>query len=162
MRIRLLAVGTRLPRWVNDGYHEYEKRLGGGQRQRRGFSLELTEIARARRARSTPVSRLRDQEGQRLLAGVPRGATIVALEESGETWTTRDLAQRLQSWQLEGRDLALLIGGPDGLSESCRAAADYRWSLSRMTLPHGLARVVVAEQLYRAWSLINNHPYHRD
>ena len=105
---------------------------------------------------------MRDQEGQSLLAAVPTGSRVVVLEEAGKAWSTRELAARMQDWQLDGGGLALLIGGPDGLSAACRTRADLAWSLSPLTLPHGLVRVVVAEQIYRAWSVIANHPYHRD
>jgi len=155
MRIRMLAVGTRRPRWEEEGFHQYARRLGAG------WTLELREIAVARRSRSVPVERARAREGERLLAGVPRGARIIALDVRGQSWSSEELARRFGGWLGDGRDVALLIGGPDGLAPECLASAEQRWSLSALTLPHGLARIVVAEQIYRAWSLLNRHPYHR-
>jgi 23S rRNA (pseudouridine1915-N3)-methyltransferase len=101
------------------------------------------------------------QEGERLLAAVPRGAARWALDQRGREWSTEDLARRLEGWLGEGRDVALLVGGPEGLADACRAGAEGLWSLSRLTLPHPLVRVVVAEQVYRAWTLLAGHPYHR-
>ena len=97
-----------------------------------------------------------------MLRRLPKGARVIALDERGKAFTTRELAARLQGWLQDGRDLALLIGGPDGLAPACRTAADLDWSLSPLTLPHGLARILVAEQLYRAWTVLCGHPYHRD
>ena len=151
----MLAVGTKRPRWEQEGFREYARRLGGG------WTLDLQEIAVARRTRSAPIERAKAREGEQLLAAVPRAARIIALEVRGQSWTTEQLAQRLAAWLGDGRDLALLIGGPDGLAPECLARAELCWSLSPLTLPHGLARIVVAEQIYRAWSLLNHHPYHR-
>ena len=155
MRIRLFALGTRVPSWVEQGYRDYARRL------RAGWSLELTEVAAAKRGGSTPAARLVEEEGDRLLAALPARAIVVALDERGAALSSAGLSDRLAAWQHEGRPLALLIGGPDGLSERCLARASLRWSLSPLTLPHALVRVVVAEQLYRAWSLLHRHPYHR-
>lgn len=155
MRIHLLAVGTRLPAWVNQGYEEYAKRLPPECR------LELTEISAARRTKNTSRSRLVAEEGKRLLDAIPAGAHTVALDEGGKALTTVGLAQTLEQWLGGGRDCALLVGGADGLAADCLNRAERRWSLSPLTLPHGLVRVVVAEQLYRAWSLLRGHPYHR-
>ncbi|MCP5420090.1 MAG: 23S rRNA (pseudouridine(1915)-N(3))-methyltransferase RlmH [Gammaproteobacteria bacterium] len=156
MRILLVAVGTRMPSWVQTGYEEYAKRLP------RDCRLELVEIPPAKRARTTPVERLRQAEGERLLAAVPPGGRVLALDERGLSWSTRELAEQLTHWQRTGKDVALLVGGPDGLSDACRERAEGLWSLSRLTLPHAMVRVIVAEQLYRAWSMLTRHPYHRD
>jgi 23S rRNA (pseudouridine1915-N3)-methyltransferase len=155
MRIWLLAVGTRMPAWVQQGFAEYAKRLP------RECRLELVEIPVAKRARNTPAERSRQAEGERLLAAVPEGAQVLALDERGSPWTTEELAERLTDWRRTGNDVALLVGGPDGLPPACRQRADALWSLSRLTLPHAMVRVIVAEQLYRAWSMLTNHPYHR-
>ncbi len=96
-----------------------------------------------------------------MMAAIPKGAAVVALEVGGKSWSTKQLAQNLDDWMSSGRDLALLVGGPDGLGVAARKAADQLWSLSPLTLPHPLVRVVLAEQLYRAWSILRNHPYHR-
>lgn len=123
--------------------------------------MALTEIPLARRGKTTALSQALEQEGRRMLAAVPKGARVVALEQSGRGFTTAELARRLELWIASGRPLALLIGGPDGLAPACLERADENWSLSPLTLPHGLARIVVAEALYRAWSVLEGHPYHR-
>jgi 23S rRNA (pseudouridine1915-N3)-methyltransferase len=124
-------------------------------------TLEIKTVPLARRAATTPVERAIVDEGERMLALVPQGAHVVALLEKGKAWSTRELAAKLESWMQLGAPVCLLVGGPDGLSPACVSRANERWSLSSLTLPHGLVRVVVAEALYRAWSLLENHPYHR-
>ena len=155
MRIHLLAVGTRMPSWVVEGYREYAKRLP------RECSLQLTEIPLGKRHKSMTPAQARQQEGQAMLAAVPKDCTVIALDVRGSHWATEELAGRLRDWMGSGRDVALLVGGPDGLSQSCLDRADQRWSLSALTYPHSLVRVVLAEQLYRAWTLGTGHPYHR-
>lgn len=155
MRILLLAASGRQPKWVEDGYAEYARRLRGRCR------LELRVIALARRTRSMPAERALEQEGARMLAAVPDGAHVVELAEDGEALSTAALAGRLEAWLGLGAPVCLLLGGPDGISPRCSARADERWSLSPLTLPHGLARIVVAEALYRSLSLLEGHPYHR-
>ena len=159
MRIVLAAVGTRMPRWVEEAFEDYAKRLPPTCR------LTLREIptayrgAAARKGAASTASIRREGEG--LLRAVPSGARIVALDERGAAWSTADLAERLEAWMADGRDTTLLAGGPDGLAPECRERADLTWSLSRLTFPHPLVRVIVAEQLWRAWSLLHRHPYHR-
>lgn len=155
MRLHLIAVGNRMPDWVDVGYAEYAKRLPAD------CALVLHEIAPGKRTKGADLERARREEGEKMLAALPKGAYVVALEVGGRAWTTQDLAQRLTEWRQGGRDVALLVGGPEGLAESCRARADAEWSLSRLTLPHALVRIVLAEQIYRAWSIIQGHPYHR-
>ena len=156
MKIRLFALGTRMPAWVEEGYRDYARRLRGG------WSLELVEIPVAKRSARFPSARRVEEEGERLLAALPARARVVALDEKGVALTSAGLARRLAEWQPSGLTLALLIGGPDGLSARCLERASLRWSLSPLTLPHALARVVVAEQIYRAWSILQRHPYHRE
>jgi len=155
MRIHLLAVGQRLPGWVAEGYEEFARRLPPECR------LLLTEVAAARRSKGAEVGRLRAAEGERLLAALPRGACAIALDVGGAAWSTEQLAARLAGWMQAGRDVALLVGGPDGLAPACLERTDAVWSLSALTLPHALVRIVVAEQIYRAWTLYKGHPYHR-
>lgn len=155
MRIHLIAAGARMPPWVEAGFDEYARRMPPE------LSLRLVEVPLGRRGKGADLDRLREKEGRKMLAAVPRDARIVALEVKGAAWDTPTLARHLQSWMAEGRDLALLVGGPEGLSDACRAAAHGQWSLSPLTLPHPLVRVVLAEQLYRAWSILAGHPYHR-
>jgi len=152
-----------MPDWVEQGFAEYVKRLPPE------CTLELTEIEPARRGKSRGKAagsvalrhRLRADEGDRLLKAIPADALVIALDVSGRTWSTEQLADRLQDWMASGRDIALLVGGADGLSAECLARADLRWSLSPLTFPHPLVRVMLAEQIYRAWSILAGHPYHR-
>ncbi|MHB8255026.1 MAG: 23S rRNA (pseudouridine(1915)-N(3))-methyltransferase RlmH [Acidiferrobacter sp.] len=153
--MRLLAVGTRIPAWVNTGFAEYARRLPGPYR------LELTEIAPARWTKAADFERLKREEGERLLNAVPRQAFVVALDAKGRMRSSEALAQDLAAWLATGKTVVFLIGGAEGLADACLDAAADRWSLSPLILPHALARVVVAEQLYRAYSAITGQPYHR-
>ncbi len=154
MRIRLLAVSGRPPHWAEMAFADYAKRLPPA------LGLEAPRIALARGHDRDPA-RAVAAEGERLLAAIAAKDTVVALDERGERWTTAGFARRLRDWQVAGADIALLVGGPDGLAATCLARADMRWSLSPLTLPHALVRVLVAEQIYRAVSLNAGHPYHR-
>ena len=153
MRARLIAVGDRMPAWVGEGFAEYAKRLS------RELPLELVEISTRQRARET--QRAIADEGAAMLAAIPKSAHVVALDGRGKSWSSEDLAQQLAQWRMLGQDLAFLIGGPDGLAPAVLQRAQQRWSLGPLTLPHPLVRIVLAEQLYRAVSLLGNHPYHR-
>jgi 23S rRNA (pseudouridine1915-N3)-methyltransferase len=155
MKCRLIAAGTRLPDWVNSGFREYQKRL------RTPLVLELQEIRVAPRRAGENPGRAIIREGEDMLAALGQDDYVVALEITAKTMNTEQLSAWLAERMRDGRSLALLIGGPDGLSPLCRERADQSWSLSPLTLPHGLVRVVVAEQLYRAMSLLAGHPYHR-
>ena len=150
-RLRILAVGTRMPAWVQAGFAEYHKRMP------RDFAVQLREIPVSRREGARAVA----EEGEGLLAALGADEHVVALEVGGEPWSTGDLASRLRVWRDEGRRAAFLIGGPDGLADACRARAASQWSLSRLTLPHPLVRIVLMEQIYRAWTILGAHPYHR-
>lgn len=156
MRVRVVAAGTRLPEWMNAGFEDYARRMPAESK------LELREIAVARAKASGDVARAKRDEGEKMLAAIPDGTYVVALDVLGKHVDTAGLsrwwAKRLQ----DGRDLAFLIGGPDGLAPACLERADEKLSLSTLTLPHGLARVVLAEALYRAVSLLKGHPYHRE
>lgn len=156
MRIQLLAVGTKMPSWVEQGYQEYARRFPTD------MPLHLTEIAAGKRGKNADIKRILQKEGENTLAAIPKGNRIVSLEVTGKAWDTQQLAKQMQNWQMDGRDVSLMIGGPEGLAPSCVAAAEQTWSLSTLTLPHPLVRIIVAESLYRAWSLNNNHPYHRE
>jgi len=153
MKCRIIAAGTRLPAWIGAGFHEYEQRLT------RPIRLELKEIALS--ARHADVERARDREGEAMLQALRRDDHVVALEVGGRSMSTEQLAQWLKERLSSGTDVAFLIGGPDGLAPACRARAALQWSLSPLTFPHGLVRIMLAEQLYRAASLIAGHPYHR-
>jgi len=155
VRIHLLSIGRRMPAWVEAGYGEYAKRLPTE------CALRLVEIEPGHRGKGASPDRARREEGGRLLAALPKGAQVIALDERGRAWSTEQLSRELAGWLGSGQDLALLVGGPEGLDQACRARADRLWSLSPLTFPHPLVRVILAEQLYRAWSLLGGHPYHR-
>lgn len=156
MHIRLLAVGDRQPDWVDRAFQSYTERFPREWR----FRLEI--IATAKRTRNKATARAVDSEGQRLLTKIAADETFVLLDERGTQVTSQVLAKNLSGWQSDGRNLCFVVGGPDGVADACHKRADSIWSLSSLTLPHGLARVLFAEQLYRAWSLLAGHPYHRD
>jgi 23S rRNA (pseudouridine1915-N3)-methyltransferase len=124
--------------------------------------LHLTEIVAGKRGKNADIKRILHKEGELTLAAIPKGNRVVTLEVTGVPWDTPKLAKTMQNWQMDGRDVSLLIGGPEGLAPECIKVSEQRWSLSSLTLPHPLARIIVAESLYRAWSINNNHPYHRE
>jgi len=155
VRCRVIAAGTRLPEWVNEGFREYQKRL------RTPLVLDLVEIPVAVRRAGENPQRSIAREGEHMLAALGKEDYVVALEVNAKSMTSEQLSVWLSERLREARPLALLIGGPDGLSDTCRVRANQRWSLSPLTLPHGLVRVVLAEQIYRAMSMLAGHPYHR-
>ena len=155
MRVHLIAVGSRLDGWVYQGYEEFAKRLA------HDCALQLIEIPALKRGKNADIERITREEGQKILAAIPKGARVIALDIAGRQYSTEELADKLALWLQGGQDIALLVGGPDGLAPQCLARADEKWSLSKLTLPHPLVRIVLAEQIYRAWSVLNHHPYHR-
>ncbi len=155
MQILILVASNRQPAWVDEAYQEYAKRF------RTGCTLELREISLARRSVASQSKKVLADEGQRMLRAIPVGAHVVALAEHGQSWSTEELNGRVEAWMALGKPLCLLVGGPEGLSEVCLKHAREHWSLSHLTLPHGLVRIVLAEALYRAWSILQGHPYHR-
>lgn len=156
MRITLYAVGNKMPKWVTEGFTEYTRRFP------RDMSFHLVEIPPGKRGKNADIARILEKEGEQMLAAIPKGSRIVTLEVLGKPWDTPELAKQLDKWQNDGRDVALLVGGPEGLAPACIAASEQKWSLSNLTLPHPMVRIFLAESLYRAWSLNNNHPYHRE
>ncbi len=144
-----------MPVWVKQGYEEYAKRMP------KECELVLKEIAPGKRLKNTDVARLLQMEGDKVLAAIPSGSQIVTLDLTGKPWSTRDLSAELKTWRQSGQNVALLIGGPEGLADAVRKKADQSWCLSNLTFPHPLVRIIVAEQLYRAWSILCRHPYHR-
>ena len=156
MRITIIAIGTKMPRWVEEGVGEYSKRMP------RELKVEWRELPLARRSKDANAQQLKDREGEQILKSIPGGDRVIALDVRGRSLSTEQLARQLSDWQMSGDNYSLLIGGPDGLSEQCLQRAERRWSLSDLTLPHPLVRILLAEQLYRAWTITVNHPYHRE
>ncbi len=145
-----------MPDWVRQGYEDYAKRLP------RECELVLKEIAPGKRAKNSDVARIIHAEGERMITAIGKGSHVVSLDVQGAPWATPDLARAMQRWLAGGQHVALLVGGPEGLSSQARQLARESWSLSPLTFPHPLVRIIIAEQIYRAWSLLNNHPYHRE
>ena len=156
MHIRLLAVGQRQPAWVEEAFREYTSRLP------RQWQFKLQPLATGHRGKSSGADSAIEEEGRKLLAQLRPSDFVILLDEKGRQHSSAEFSGRLADWQHSGRDIAFVIGGPDGVSQDCKRRADYCWSLSKLTLPHGLARVMFAEQLYRAWTIGSGHPYHRE
>ncbi|OCG43142.1 23S rRNA (pseudouridine(1915)-N(3))-methyltransferase RlmH [Gilliamella sp. Fer1-1] len=156
MKIQLIAVGNKMPNWVTTAFGDYQSRFP------KDMPLELIEIPAGKRTKNADIVRILDKEGEAMLGACGKSNRIVTLDIPGKPYTTHHLADQLERWKVDGRDVSLLIGGPEGLSPACKAVAEQSWSLSPLTLPHPLVRVIVAESLYRAWSLTANHPYHRE
>lgn len=155
MKLNLIAVGKKMPSWIESGFKEYVKRFPTE------LSLNLFEVAGIKHTKNLNVQQIIERESQQLLAVIPKNNYVVALDVSGAHFSTEDLAIQLQKWRESARDISLLIGGPQGLSGECLGRADFRWSLSQLTFPHPLVRVIIAEQFYRAWTILTGHPYHR-
>ena len=155
MKLRILSVGHKMPGWIEEGCKEYLKRMP------RELFVEIVEIRPDKRASGRNSDQVQEAEGRRILEAAGRDI-LIALDEHGQEVTTLQLADRMQKWLGDGRDVSLVIGGADGLHPDVKARADWLWSLSKLTLPHAMVRVLLAEQLYRAWSVLSNHPYHRE
>lgn len=156
MHIRLIAVGDRQPAWVDEAFDTYTQRFP------RDWKFRLDALPVARRTKNDKSNHARDAETEQILARIKSEEFLVLLDERGRQFTSQELAERFVAWQQDRRDLCFVIGGPDGVGAACTARADLTWSLSALTLPHGLARVLFAEQMYRVWSLQSGHPYHRE
>ena len=155
MKIRLLAVGNKMPAWVEQGYQENAKRLP------RDCSLELVEISPGHRGKNASSDKAMQQEADALKKAIRPGEHVVALAVEGKPWSTERLSEELEGWRNQGGDVALLVGGPDGMTDDVLRLAKQRWSLSPLTLPHPLVRVLLSEQIYRAWTILQGHPYHK-
>lgn len=156
MKLKILAVGQKMPSWVTTGYQEYAKRMP------RECPLDMVEIPPAKRTKQSNLAKVTEAEGKKILSSIKDSDYVVALEVKGKQWSTEGLAKKLSTWQGVNPSIVFIIGGPDGLSADCLKRANEQWCLSQLTFPHPLVRVVLAEQLYRGWSLMNNHPYHRE
>ena len=155
MRIRIIAVGTKMPDWVEQGYAEYAKRMP------RDCLVEMVELPLAQRSKNSDIAKAMEKEGEAMQAVIGKGEQVIALDVKGKPWSTEQLAENLAAWKMSGSNFCLLIGGPDGLAPECLALASAKWSLSPLTLPHPLVRILVIEQLYRACTILQNHPYHK-
>ena len=156
MRVTILSIGHRMPSWIQEGFNEYARRMPPEIR------VELIELKPEERGAGKDAGKAKAIEGERLLAALPEGGTLIALDERGKSVATRGLSVMLSEWMRDASRPVFAIGGADGLSEAVKERADKLISLSALTLPHGLVRVVLAEQLYRAWSILARHPYHRE
>ena len=155
MRLRLISITHKSPSWIQEGYEEYAKRLPPT------CALELIEIPAEKRTANADIKRITEREGEKMLTAIKANHRVIALDIKGKLWSTEQLASQLASWQQDGRHIDLLIGGPEGLSPQCLQKAEEKWSLSPLTFPHILVKLIVAEQIYRAYSIIQGHPYHR-
>jgi len=156
VKITVLAVGKKMPDWVNDGFNEYARRISGD------CKLQLVEVSAVKRSRSNTTNTIKAREAVLIRQKIPNGNRIIALDEKGKSCSTKALLQKLMACMVDGQDICLIVGGTDGLDASIIDDANEVMSLSEMTLPHGLARIILAEQLYRAWSIMKKHPYHRE
>jgi 23S rRNA (pseudouridine1915-N3)-methyltransferase len=156
MKLNIIAVGHKMPDWISEGYNEFAKRMP------RDFALTLTELKPDKRISARTPQQVMAEEAERILAAIPNDARVLAMDERGANWTTMKLADNMKQWQIDGRETVFIIGGTDGLDPKIKQRADQLLQLSAMTLPHGMVRVMLAEQLYRAVSILNNHPYHRE
>jgi len=155
LRLTLAAIGEKMPDWVETGCEEYRKRLQSA------FALKQIELPLAKRGKNTDTLKAIQEESASLLNAIPTGDRVIALDLRGKHWSTEELSRKMARWKMEGDNVTFLIGGPDGFNEACLQKAHERWALSALTLPHPLVRIVFYEQLYRAWSILQNHPYHR-
>lgn len=155
MKLRLLSITHKAPSWIKEGYEEYAKRLPSA------YALELIEIPAEKRSTHADLTRITEREGEKMLAVLKPDHLVIALDVKGKTWSTEQLAEQMANWHQEGRNVDLLVGGPEGLAPSCLAKAHIKWSLSPLTFPHIIVKLIIAEQIYRAYTILQNHPYHR-
>ncbi len=153
--LTLITVGTKMPSWVSQGYEDYSRRLP------KELAPRLVELPLSMRTKSNNVEKVKQEEGTKILSAIKNGHHVVALDVKGKSIATEELANKLESWKMNAKQVAILVGGPDGLSQECLNRANEKWSLSAMTLPHPIVRIVIIEQLYRAWTITQNHPYHK-
>lgn len=156
MRIHLIAVGKKMPEWVNSGFSEFSKRMPPE------LQINLVEITPSVRNKTTPIEKNIKEEGKRIQSAIPSNSRLIVLDEKGKNFSSVELSKKMEEWFPQGQDIAIVIGGADGIDDRIKQQANESWSLSSFTLPHALVRVIVAEQLYRAWSILKGHPYHRE
>ncbi|PWY56029.1 23S rRNA (pseudouridine(1915)-N(3))-methyltransferase RlmH [Legionella qingyii] len=155
LKITIITLGNKMPDWVTQGSNEYAKRLNDG------VQLKIIEIPLIRRSKSSDLSRILEKESALIKEALPNNARIIALEIEGKAFSSEELAIKISQLQQTSSHLCFIIGGPEGLTQEILKLCDERWSLSKLTLPHPLVRIILLETLYRAWSIINNHPYHK-
>ncbi|MGD8782786.1 MAG: 23S rRNA (pseudouridine(1915)-N(3))-methyltransferase RlmH [Thioalkalispiraceae bacterium] len=155
MRIQIIAIGDRMPGWVQQAFNEYIKRIGAG------LTVELVEISPEKRGKASNLDRIMEKEAARMRQTIPRGNFVIALDKEGKLWSTEQLAENVAAWQQDGRNISILIGGPEGMHSDLLREADVCVSLSAMTFPHPVVRIILAEQLYRTYSILSHHPYHK-
>lgn len=155
MKLRLLTITHKAPSWIKEGYDEYAKRLPPA------YALELIEIPAEKRTANVDIIRLTEREGEKMLAYIKPDHLVIALDVKGKPWSTEQLAEQMTGWHQGGRDVDLLIGGPEGLAPACLAKAEIKWSLSPLTFPHIIVKLIIVEQIYRAYTILQHHPYHR-
>ncbi|MCZ6802528.1 MAG: 23S rRNA (pseudouridine(1915)-N(3))-methyltransferase RlmH [Proteobacteria bacterium] len=156
MKIHLIVVGKKMPEWINTGYAEFSKRMPSE------LQLNLIEVTPSIRNKATPTKNNIKEEGERIQSAIPANSKLITLDEKGKKFSSIDLSKKMQDWLPQGQDIAIIIGGADGIDPIIKQQADETWSLSSLTMPHALVRVFIAEQLYRAWSILKGHPYHRE
>jgi 23S rRNA (pseudouridine1915-N3)-methyltransferase len=156
MKFTLISLGTKLPSWINQGFNNYSKRIP------HNYQFQLIEIPIIKRDKNSNIEKLVNQEGEKILSHIQISDHLVLLEERGKQHSSIEFSKQINDWQHLGKNICLVIGGPDGLADACKNRANQSWSLSKLTLPHPLVRVVLIEQLYRAISILQNHPYHRE
>jgi 23S rRNA (pseudouridine1915-N3)-methyltransferase len=155
MKIELLAIGDKMPKWIQTGYEEYAHRLPADS------TLQLKQLRAVSRGKNPSIAKIIAEEEKRIISALPNSAHIVVLDVLGKQWSTSELANQMRYWRELGKPIALIVGGADGLSDNLMNQSAQQWSLSKLTLPHYLVRIVIAEQIYRAWSILSGHPYHR-
>lgn len=155
MNIEIVAVGTKEPDWVTSGVKEYQKRLP------RDWQINIRELNVSKRHKGEPAEKHISDEGKRMMSMLNTDGRIIAMDSRGSNWSTLELSKKFEAWQYDYKQVQFLVGGPDGLSEECLSTAHESWALSRLTFPHFIVRILLAEQIYRAWSVLNNHPYHK-
>ena len=156
MKIHLIAIGKKMPEWVNTGFSEFSKRMPPE------LQINLIEITPSVRNKSTPIEKNIKEEGERIQSAIPANSRLIILDEKGENFSSIDRSNKMENWLPMGQEVSIVIGGTDGIDKTIKQNADELWSLSTLTLPHSLVRVFIAEQLYRGWSILKGHPYHRE
>ncbi len=156
MNIHLIEICDKSPDWAKSGFLNYSKRIP------KNIKFHLKEVRPGKRSKNVDLKKILFEEGQRMISMIPKGSLIIKLEIKGQKWTTKDLSLNLQNWMNNSKDIVFLVGGPEGLPPECKEISPISWSLSTLTLPHAIVKIFIAEQIYRAWSILQNHPYHRE